>query len=89
MIPKITQKSQFDSSYITFFREKFEIDCHSVNCKSPPDYQSDISYDLEDAVMRQRDFYYNVSLPHFKDSSFLTGAINRYKKFISLKKINR
>ena len=57
--------------------------------KRPPEYASEISYNLEEAVLRQRDFYYNVSLPHYKDNVFIHLAINRYRKFLALKKEHR
>ena len=49
-------------------------------------YQSKCSYDIEAAVGRQRMFYYQVSLPHYKDSAFLKDALLRYKKYLFLKK---
>lgn len=46
-----------------------------------PDYVPQSSYDLVGAVVRQSAFYYNVSLPHYKDDGFLSNAILRYKVF--------
>ncbi len=54
-----------------------------------PSFKSEISYDLEAAVLRQRDFYYNVSLPHFKDPLFLQNAVERYQRFLTMKKNHR
>lgn len=48
-------------------------------------FQSKISYSITEAAMRQKDFLYQVSLPHYKDKKFLEGAILRYKKFLFLK----
>ena len=56
---------------------------------APPAYKSRLNCDLKAAVLRQRDFYYNVSLPHFTDSTFLKTAIYRYINFLELKKHNR
>jgi len=42
-------------------------------------YKSKLSYDLVGAAERQGTFYYNVSLPHYGDSRFLSNAIHRYK----------
>jgi hypothetical protein len=55
---------------------------------SGEEYQPKCSYDLEGAVSRQRVFYYQVSLPHYRDSSFLRSAVLRYKKYLFLKKTN-
>ena len=38
---------------------------------------SSLSYNLEDAAQRQRGFYYQVSLPHYRDAKFIESAINR------------
>jgi hypothetical protein len=39
---------------------------------------SRISYNLVQAAMRQRDFYYNVSLPHYEHESIQETGITRY-----------
>lgn len=49
-------------------------------------HQSRCKYDLLQAALRQSSFYYNVSLPHYKDAVFLTNAFERYKKFLLLTK---
>ena len=51
----------------------------------PPQYMSRIGYDLVGASGRQKDFYYNVSLPHYTDDKFLNAALWRYIKFVKLK----
>ena len=48
-----------------------------------------LKYDIRGASRRQRSFYYNVSLPHFSNPTFLQKALGRYKKFIKLKRDNR
>ncbi len=55
---------------------------------SPTSYESKISYDIHAAVSRQKIFYYQVSLPHFKDQKFLDSALRRYKQYLMLKKTN-
>lgn len=45
----------------------------------------EFSYDLEEAASRQMVFFYQVSLPHYKDSKFLENGLLRYKKFLFLK----
>ncbi|CAF5015459.1 unnamed protein product [Rotaria sp. Silwood1] len=61
---------------------------YTANIPVIPPYTSKIKYALTQAVERQADFYYNVSLGHFKDPDFINEAINRYKKFIYLKRLN-
>ena len=52
------------------------------------DFTSKLNYNLRAAVMRQQVFFYQVSLPHYKDDKFLGQAILRYKKFLHLKKMH-
>ncbi len=49
---------------------------------------SRIKYDLRSACKRQSSFYYQVSLPHYKDPKFLNDALVRYGMFLTLKKLN-
>jgi hypothetical protein len=69
--------------------EPFEVDLTEekmLEASSKIELDSDISYDLESAVSRQGNFYYNVSLPHYLDKRFLTLAVQRYQKFLFLRK---
>lgn len=50
-------------------------------------FESRITYALKSACVRQKDFYYQVSLPHFTNDEFLKLCLERYKKFLYLKKI--
>lgn len=50
--------------------------------------KSKIQYDLEEACYRQSKFYYQVSLPHYKDDKFLEKAVERYEHHLQLKKQN-
>ncbi|CAH1238406.1 Hypp5584 [Branchiostoma lanceolatum] len=52
------------------------------------DFKSQISYNLQLAVARQRVFFYQVSLPHYADNKFLEAAKERYKKYLFLKQSN-
>ncbi|GFR81235.1 glycine-rich domain-containing protein 2 [Elysia marginata] len=52
------------------------------------EFNSALSYDLASAVSRQRMFYYQVSLPHYRDEKFLNNALMRYRKFLFLKSHN-
>lgn len=69
--------------------EPFEIDLASDTMKevsSKTELESSILYDINGAISRQRYFYYNVSLPHYRDMRFLTLAMHRYQKFLFLRK---
>lgn len=68
--------------------EAFEIGVNSVQNSSDKSFQSGFSYDLLAAAKRQELFYYQVSLPHYKDKGFLEKAVLRYKKMLHLKKTN-
>ena len=60
----------------------------AVNCNGVVSSTSRISYDLSAAVSRQKVFFYQVSLPHYRDLTFLKSAVARYKKFLFLKRNN-
>ena len=72
-----------------FIVELEDLDSEAVIQGSQP---SDLSrslglqYDLEAAAERQKVFYYQVSLPHYRDEKFLLMALKRYKKFLFMKK---
>jgi hypothetical protein len=65
---------------------------HSApNALDPADFAkftSTFTYDVASASSRQKGFYYNVSLPHFKSRKFLARCVDRYKKFLNLIKLN-
>lgn len=48
----------------------------------------ELSYDLEASIQRQRSFCYQVSLPHYRDKTFLQSALKRYQKSLFLKSHN-
>ncbi|ETN86510.1 hypothetical protein NECAME_05914 [Necator americanus] len=50
-----------------------------------PSYKSTCGYDIAAAVQRQRNFNYQVSLPHYTSTKFLTEAVKRYIQFLLLK----
>lgn len=50
------------------------------------EFSSRLSYDIESASLRQNHFYYQASLPHFKDPAYLELALERYKKFLFLRR---
>ncbi|KAJ8299322.1 hypothetical protein KUTeg_023382 [Tegillarca granosa] len=73
---------------VKYPNEPFELDLtHSEFVAN--NYISKSSYNLEKAVHRQQAFYYQVSLPHYRDKQFLKACVKRYKKFLKLKQQNR
>ncbi|XP_069133154.1 uncharacterized protein [Argopecten irradians] len=67
--------------------EPFAVCLDEESC-SNTDFTSSFSYDIEQAVTRQQAFYYQVSLPHYLDKTFVSTGLKRYEKFLSLKKMN-
>ena len=73
------------------WRQLYPAEPFEVNLKLQPkweEYESKIEYDLVSASERQRTFFYQVSLPHYRDSKFLKAAVERYKQHLLLKKRN-
>ena len=70
-----------------FPEEPYDIDYNMVNPALK--YDSILSYDIMAASRRQMVCYYSVSLPHYKDNKFLESSIERYLKFINLKRLNK
>ena len=52
------------------------------------DYVSRMDYNIAEAIQRQKSFFYQVSLPHYKSKSFLQKCIQRYKMYLYLKSKN-
>ncbi|CAK5054407.1 unnamed protein product [Meloidogyne enterolobii] len=48
-------------------------------------YKQKSKYDIVEAVQRQRNFNYQISLPHYTSPRFLNDAIDRYINFLQLK----
>ncbi|KAL9981379.1 hypothetical protein ACROYT_G010077 [Oculina patagonica] len=71
----------------TYPYEPFEINVYEDPCLVQT-YSSRIKYNLEEACQRQFKFYYQVSLPHYRDSRFLKDAVDRYMTHLRLKKNN-
>ena len=74
-----------------YHTDPFELSEEIKNGKCPPissDSLCNISHDLLAAIRRQQDFVYNIHLPHYRDKKFLNSALERYKKYLFLKKKN-
>ena len=65
-------------------QEPFEVSYDDIPVET--EYSSRLSYDIVSASNRQKEFYYNVYLPHFKVTPFLQSSLSRYKRFIALKR---
>jgi len=48
-------------------------------------YVQKSAYDLIGAVLRQQNFNYQISLPHYTSPKFISEAVHRYYKFLFLK----
>lgn len=59
--------------------------CDAFAARFDQDFVSALKYNLVQAISRQKTFYYQVSLPHYRDEKFLNIALMRYKKFLFLK----
>jgi len=49
---------------------------------------SKLSYNVIAAAARQKSFYYQDSLPHFKEGWFIKESVSRYSKFLRLKSLH-
>lgn len=82
-------RNKADSFWSDIYREPFYIDYSAVPDEDKDlNFSSSISYDILGAAERQASFFYQVSLPHYKDKTFIKGALERYKQFLHLRKIN-
>ena len=52
------------------------------------EFQSIFDYDIAEAVQRQRLFFYQVSLPHYRSKEFLRVSLDRYKMYLYLKSLH-
>lgn len=50
---------------------------------------SKISYNLKEASLRQKEFYYQVSLPHYKEHEYVSQSVAQYFKFLQLKALKK
>jgi hypothetical protein len=65
--------------------EKYDYNKPLTNQSNFNGFKTKITYNIKLASSRQKNFYYQVSLPHFSSRKFLELAIKRYRKFILLK----
>ena len=70
------------------YSEPFDLDLESNQMGANSWHRrSQCTYGLVEAAQRQRSFFYQVSLPHYKSKLFLKNAITRYRMFLALKKL--
>jgi hypothetical protein len=75
----------------TYPDEPFEITREQVEDRSVlwSAHHSELRYNILEAAQRQKVFYYQVSLPHYRNAQFLQEAMLRYKKYLALKSLNK
>ena len=79
---EIQWKKHFNSSYNYLNDDSIS----TADLEEFTNFKSSFQYDIENACKRQKAFYYQVSLPHYRNRDFLNLCLNRYKKFLYLKK---
>jgi hypothetical protein len=69
------------------YQEPFYLDESETNYakQTDSDSNSKIGYNLVASSNRQKKFYYNVSLPHFRSKKYLALCLKRYERFLFLK----
>jgi len=84
----ITRLDELRRTTADVWKKKYDYEPFDVIDISPSaDHHERLSsYDLVAAVERQSKFFYNVSLPHYRDDRFLQQAVARYRKFLALKR---
>ena len=83
---KLEARSVAEKIWSKSTTEPFDVEFNTIEENGSDMYKSKITYDIETASDRQKQFYYNVSLLHFSYTTFLKEALERYKKFVALKK---
>ena len=82
------QKDLQNARSIDLWREAYPAEPFEIDLVKPPtietNYQSKIQCNLEEACSRQFKFFYQVSLPHYKDDLFLKKAVERYEHHLRL-----
>lgn len=70
-----------------FPEEPFEISKDTCTADTEThEEKMELSRRLENYAFKERHFYYQVSLPHFRKEKFIATAIKRYKRFLCLVK---
>ncbi len=70
---------------IMFPLESYSLDYTTIDHNIK--YEPKCTYDLIFACIKHQAFFYQVSLPHYQESSFILSAMHRYKSLICLKKM--
>lgn len=86
-IKEIKQKQDFTKQLWQNFTQ-IDYDYENNNCVDAnyANFKSNFSGKLAEISQEQKNFFYQVSLPHYTCTKFLQMALNKYKKFILLKK---
>ena len=87
-----TNRSNAQQKALKIWKSMYPAEPFNLNLENPPatvpEYSSKIVYDIEAAAARQSQFYYQVSLPHYRDKEFLKTGLKRYEYHLKLKKIH-
>ena len=67
--------------------EPFKADLQNLP-SSVQQFESKLNCNFQEACTRLRTLYYNVSLPHYRDTMFLMSSIKRYKEHLLLTQEN-
>jgi hypothetical protein len=82
----VLRQSKSQTVWQSVFNTSFDfLETNSVHGIEFKHFKTQFSYNLIEASKRQLEFYYQVSLPHFREVDFLKMALDRYKKFFYLK----
>ncbi|KAK7489680.1 hypothetical protein BaRGS_00019075 [Batillaria attramentaria] len=73
---------------VEYPQEPFNLELEPGLYFSDDDVPSRLSCDVIASAHAQRVFYYQVSLPHYRDTEFLKASEVRYKKFLFLQQHN-
>lgn len=82
-----TGKRQLTSSFSSASESSLSSNSRSL-CRTRSLKVSKIKHDLAKSSKLQRNFFYQISLPHYFDRHYLQHGLDRYKKFLFLRKLN-
>jgi hypothetical protein len=89
--PNLVELKSKQSNTIKLWVNELAISFNFTNqktCVDPSEFatfHSKLSYNLAHASERQKNFYYNVSLPHYRLKCFVEHIFEQYKKYLYFK----
>lgn len=79
-------KSLWDKAFSNLVPFFIETEATDYKDDETSNFQSQLSCDLVAACHKHKKFYYKVSMPHFRNKFYLDLCLQRYKRFLQLKK---